>query len=168
MDCASNCVWSHSSRIFQNLARRFTTTAALKLYEKHGQCITTDISTNEAEATMSVLNTQTVNSTEAPFFRAAGTIYSTSAPGKFNVVFPPASWVDHTIVALGPLDGAGQYTYSIGTNHRKTDLFVLARDYSNWDETAVLLLIENYDLPPPVEIVQGQQCTYAKFLNKTD
>ena len=168
MDCASNCVWSHSSRIFQNLARRFTTTAALKLYEKHGQCITTDISTNEAEATMSVLNTQTVNSTEAPFFRAAGTIYSTSAPGKFNVVFPPASWVDHTIVALGPLDGAGQYTYSIGTNHRKTDLFVLARDYSNWDEAAVLSLIENYDLPPPVEIVQGQQCTYAKFLNKTD
>jgi hypothetical protein len=138
------------------------------VYEKHGQCITTDIYVNEAEATMEVLNTQTVNSTEAPFFRVSGTIYSTAAPGKFNVAFPPASWVDHTIVALGPLDSSGQYTYSIGTNHQKTDLFVLVRDYTNWDEPAILSLIGMYDLPPPVEIFQGNPCNYTPFINRTN
>jgi len=155
---------SYSGRWFQ----MYTTKYALKSYEKHGQCITSDIYVNKSDTTMTVLNTQTVNATESPFFRVSGTIYSTAAPGKFNVVFPPASWVDHTIVALGPRDSSGHYAYSIGTNHRETDLFVLVRDFSNWDEPAILSLIGQYGLPPPVEIVQGGECSYAPFINRTN
>ena len=84
------------------------------------------------------------------------------------MVLPPASWVEHTTVALGPRDSSGHYTYSIGTNHRETDLFVLVRDFSNWDEPAILALIGQYGLPPPVEIVQGGACNYAPFINQTN
>jgi lipocalin len=157
---------AYSGRWFQ----MYTTKYALKAYEKHGQCITSDIYVNEPDATMTVLNTQTVNSTEAPFFKVSGTIYSTTHPGMFNVVFPPASWVDHTIVALGPFDSStGLYTYSIGTNHRNTDLVVLVRDVSNVDKSILPFLISNSSgLPPPVEIFQGAECNYAPFVNRTN
>jgi hypothetical protein len=149
----------------------YTTRAALDSYELRGQCITTDIHVNnEAEGTLSLLNTQTVNSTNPPFFSITGTIYSTSAPGKYHVVFNPASWFQHTIVALGPLDAFGHYSYSIGTNQHNNEndyLIVLARDPANWDEAACLALIQEYNLPPPVKIIQGENCSYSEFANQT-
>jgi lipocalin len=155
---------AYSGRWFQ----MFTTERALESYELSGECITTDVHVNEVEGTLSLLNTQTVNSTNVPFFRVMGTIYPTSMPGKFNVVFKPSSWVEHVIVALGPLDASGHYTYSIGTNPKgNRDLIVLARDPANWDETACLALIQQYNLPTPVHISQGENCSYSKFANLT-
>jgi len=154
---------AYSGRWFQ----MYTTKQALHTYEFHGECITTDIHVNEAEGTLSLLNTQAVNSTDAPFFRITGTVYPTSRPGNFNVVCMPASWFKHTIVALGPLDASGHYTYSIGTNNKGNYLIVLARDPSNWDEAACLSLIQQYNLPEPVQIIQGENCSYSEFANLT-
>ena len=157
---------SHCSCLFE-IIDRYTTEHALKSYEKHGECITTDITIDHVkEGTMSLLNTQTMNS--KPFFRVKGKIYPTETPAKFDVVFEPSSWVDHMIVALGPLDANGKYTYSIGTNHNaKRDLFVLVRDLQNWDKAAILAIIQTYELPAPVEVYQGKTCRYAAFINST-
>lgn len=154
---------AYSGRWFQ----MYTTKNALQSYEYRGKCITTDIQVNEAEGTLSLLNTQTVNSTNMPSFSITGTIYTTTVPGKFNVVFKPSSWFEHIIVALGPLDASGHYTYSIGTNPEGKYLIVLARDPANWDETACLALVEQYNLPTPVQITQGENCSYSEFSNLT-
>jgi len=154
---------AYSGRWYQ----MYTTKGALQSFEWLGECITTDIHINEAEGTLSLLNTQAVNSTDAPFFRITGTIYPTSMPGRFNAVFMPSSWFKHIIVALGPLDASGKYTYSIGTNKEGDYVLVLARDPSNWDEAACLSLIQQYNLPEPYQITQGENCSYSEFANLT-
>jgi lipocalin len=147
---------------------RYADTFVAKTFERNCYCGTADYKLN-ADNTVSLLNSETLNAVDGPFKNITGTATTTDVPGQLelNLDGPPSPG-SYWIVQLGPINSDGLYDYSVVTDNKSLTLFVLARDVDTYNE--------NYDTDvqaylsangftrffhKPVRTVQLPTCLYA-------
>mmetsp|Transcript_3321 Transcript_3321/g.6586 ORF Transcript_3321/g.6586 Transcript_3321/m.6586 type:complete len:198 (+) Transcript_3321:18-611(+) len=148
----------------------YTDVYVASTFEKGAYCVTADYRLN-ADNTVSVFNSQALDSVVGPLGNVTGTAYATDTPGVLSVVFTPGDAspfpAPYWVIKLGPVVD-GLYDYAVVSDNHDAGLYVLARDPASFPaaydaEVTAFLAASGFTgrFTTPVSTVQQADCHYA-------
>ena len=152
----------------------YTNKIADKTSFKGGQCATAYY-TLRNDGKIGVRNYETIGSkydgsTGTDVITGYAYVVSPTEPGQLKVAFDGIPEAPYWVAALGPLNSANKYDYSLVSDNTGSFLFVLARDVKVFNtkydaELKVLMKDLGFDgkLTSPFPLHQGPDCLYESY-----
>lgn len=149
---------------YSSLIQRWT-------FQKNSFCTCAEYGLTADQGKISVLNSGRLKSPTGKENAITGfaTVPDAKFPGKLSVQFPGTPGGDYWVAKLGPVNKAGQYSYSIVTTPWKALVWVLVRDVDEFKqlydkEVKQWLKVNgfNWFYNKPRATYQGKDCIYPK------
>jgi len=137
-------------------------------FERDGVCTFAEYGVRP-DGKISVMNAQRVHSPSGAYGNVTGyaEVVDPKVPGKLKVYFPGSPGGSYWVMKLGPLNKAGQYSYSVVTSNLKSFLWILVRDHDDYmknhdDEVQKYVKEKGFTWfwNKPRKTYQGKDCNY--------
>ncbi|XP_064632547.1 uncharacterized protein LOC135490899 [Lineus longissimus] len=139
------------------------------LFTRNAFCVTADYGLLADGTGISVLNAGRKKSATGVLFNITGTATYTNQVGQLDLQLAGVPVTgSYWITKLGPVNGDGLYEYSVVTDSKRVNLYVLARDpvsfKASYDaEVLQFLANDSFDsfFNKPIGVYQESDCQYA-------